>query len=107
MNIQYFLDHDEDGNPILKNIDIDITENKSIEELIIKLHEAIEVPLHKELKYDGEIIKVSCSHFIQSDPSGGFYSGIEDLSKKISEFPKYGVNGELSLFIERNEGLVN
>lgn len=107
MDIQYFLDHDQDGNPILKHINIDITEEAPIEELIIKLHEAIGEPLHKELKYDREIIKISCSHFFQSDSSGGVYSGIEDLSKKISEFPKYGLNGELSLFIERNEGFVN
>lgn len=108
MKIQYCLEHDDEGNLISQFINIDISEDATIGDLLPKLHEAINIPMHRELKWDGNTIKVSCSHHIQNKPEPrGFSSGIENLDQKISEFPKHGLNGELSIYINKNEGLAN
>ncbi|WP_123955254.1 hypothetical protein [Flavobacterium cheongpyeongense] len=90
-----------------QTIIIDIDENSSIGELLSKIHEITKIPTYSELNWDGNIEKISCRYYFKSGTEYEEYQMIRDLDQKICDFPKNGVNGELSLFIDGSVGLVN
>ena len=107
MIIELFFEFDDNDMPILNSYEVEINENSSIEELFDKLHIITEIPKFRELKWNGEIIKVSCSYAFLSESNSMSYASIDNLDKPIKDFPKNGKDGKLSLFIEKNVGLVN
>lgn len=108
MKIEFILEFDdEDGTPTIKVLDINIEEYSPIEQLFSKIHEITKIPKFKELKWGDQIEKVSCTYFFKPSIDLDSLELIDDLSKPISEFPKNGSNGELSLYIEESLGLVN
>ncbi|WP_299680933.1 hypothetical protein [uncultured Dokdonia sp.] len=111
MNIQYFTDRDEETRkPIFKYIDVQILENATIKELFLKIHEMEGIPMYKKVTWNENTEKIACEYLIFIDEESGphfAYLFDEDLEKKISEFPKDGPNGELSVFIETNVVRVN
>jgi len=108
MKIEFISEFDdEDGSPLIKILDIDIQEDSSIEKLFSKIHEITKIPKFKELKWGNKIEKVSCSYFFKFSTDIDSFEMIDDLSKKIGDFPKNGYNGELSLHIQESIGLVN
>lgn len=109
MIVEFILNFDdEDGIPEIENLVIDIDENASINELFSKIHEMKEIPKYREVKWGDTIEKVPFAYFYKTSSSSyDEMKYISDLEKKIKDFPKNGKNGELSLYIEKNVGLVN
>lgn len=106
MRIEYILEDDE-GNNISRFTNIDITEEQTIKELITKLHSKIDIPLYKELIYGTEKVKVECSHFVKSSVEEDEYDWVEDLDKKVHQYPKCGKEGNFCIYIEEDAGRVN
>ena len=110
MKIQYFTDYDDEkGGFNYKYITIDISEDATIKELFLKIHQTENIPEYRELTWDGNTEKIACKHlFLNSDEENDYYIlNEEDYLKKISEFPKNGPNGELSLQLDNEIGLAN
>lgn len=110
MNIQYFTDRDEETRkPIFKYIDVQISENATIKELFLKIHEMEDIPMYKEVTWNENTEKIACSYHVLIKPNSCTFKFLygEELEKKISEFPKNGPNGELSLHLDNEIGLAN
>ena len=106
MNIEFFTELNYDNQtPSILTIDID--ENLSIDKLLSKIHEITKIPFYTELKWDGNVEKISCRYYFKSGSEFGDFKRIEDLEYKISDFPKNGSNHELSLYIDGSIGLAN
>ncbi len=106
MQIEYWLE-DESGKMVSQVVDIEIEEQASIKELIEKLHEKIGVSMYTELIVDKENIKIYLSHYVKVSPDEHGWGGIDDSSRMIKDFPKFGTNGLLSIYIENGPGLGN
>jgi len=106
MNIELFEELNFD-KPESKVVNIEISENLSIGELLTKIHEITKIPTYTELEWDGKVEKISCRYFFKSETEFGGFSSIENLEQKISDFPKNGSNNELCLFIDGSVGLAN
>lgn len=110
MKIQYYTDYnEEDGIPIYKYIDIEISESATIKELFEKIHEMENMPQYKEVAWEGNTEKIACSYHVLIKPNSCTFKFLygEELEKKISEFPKNGPHGELSLQLDNEIGLAN
>lgn len=107
MNIEFYTELNYDNQIPPQTITIDIDENSSIEELLSKIHQITKIPTYRELKWDGNVEKISCRYYFKSGTEYEEYKMIRDLEQKISDLPKNGVNGELSLFIDGSVGLAN
>ncbi len=105
MEIEYYTGFDDEFNEVFKIISVDIEEDRSIGELVLKLHDLIGIPVTRELKWADQTETIACRYYYKS-PESSFVM-IEDLKKKISDIPKHGLNGELSLFINNSSGLAN
>lgn len=107
MEIEFFSELNDDNQvPVILNV-LDINESSTIGELFSRIHEMTEIPVFRELKWGGNIEKISCSYYYKSGEKFGEFSIVEDLEQKIISFPKNGSNKELSLFIDGGVGLVN
>ncbi len=110
MKIQYFTNFDDEkGYPAYKHIEIDISENATIKELFHKIQEVENIPLCREIEWNGNVQKIAPSYCISDGPESGTLTSLQDeeLEKKISEFPKNGPNGELSLYLDNDTGLID
>lgn len=107
MNIEFYVALNYDNQIPPQTITIDIDENLSIGELLSKIHEITKIPTYTELKWNGNIEKIACRYYFKSGAEYEEYQIIRDLEQKISDVPKYGINGELSLFIDGSVGLAN
>lgn len=110
MNIHYYTDYNENGTPDYKYIDVDISENATLREVFLKIHEIENIPLFTEIVWNGNTEKIARSYYISDGFDSGSCTGLKDeeLEKKISEFPKNGPNGELSLYLDNSTGgLIN
>ncbi|WP_031454598.1 hypothetical protein [Flavobacterium chungangense] len=107
MKIEFFSElNDYNQVPVILNV-LDINESFTIGELFSKIHEMTEIPVFRELKWGGNVEKISCSYYYKSGNEFGEFTIIENLNQKINSFPKNGFNNELSLFIDGGIGLVN
>ncbi|WP_299680930.1 hypothetical protein [uncultured Dokdonia sp.] len=110
MHIQYTLEYNDEKETFLyKKINVEISENATIKELFDKIHEMENIPTYKEVTWNGNTEKITCSYHVlvaSNSLKFQFLYG-EDFQKKISEFPKYGPNGELSVYIENETGIAN
>lgn len=106
MRIEFFSELDDNQVPVILTV-LDINESFTIGELLLRIHEMTEIPVYKELKWDGNVEKISCRYYFKSGTRFGEFEMIEDLEQKIGDFPKNGANNELSLFIDGGLGLVN
>ncbi|MFK7746757.1 MAG: hypothetical protein AB8B65_00055 [Kordia sp.] len=109
MNIEfYFLtDYDDDAEvfayntnekiPIKQIYSIDIDENAPIRELFSKLHDITNISRYREVTWDGNVEKIACKYYYKHKNEFTDFSFVEDLDRKIKDFPKNGSNGELSL----------
>lgn len=110
MNIQYAIGEvDNPSGPTYKHIVIDISDNDTIGDLISKLHEITGVPKYREVKWDKNTTKVSYTYYIQSEPGELSFIVLDKrrLDTRIGKFPKCGPNGEFTILINNNTGLVN
>jgi hypothetical protein len=100
MNIELHSKFDKKVTPEIITIDID--ENELIEALLSKLCEYIGLERYVEMTWDDNIEKIPRICFYKCEPDEYSFAGIHNVQKKISDFPKYGSNGELSICIERD-----
>lgn len=106
MEIELFeeLNYD-DQKPSILTIEID--EQLPIKDLISHIHKIIKKPMFTELKWDGNVEKIACRYYFKSGPEFGVFEMIEELNRKIADFPKYGTNKKLSILIDGSVGLAN
>ncbi len=107
LKVEFFSEFDDNGEPIMKSLSIDIEENMSISKLIAKIHEQSGIPTFVELKWGDNTEKVSCSYNVKEASDLNSLKAIANLDEKISEFPKSGTNGELCLYFDLEVGLIN
>jgi hypothetical protein len=104
MYIEYFTDEDEEQ--AYKTISVDIAENATIGTLISHIHEIANIPLYSELKLNKKnIVKVPCRYYFLSEAEE--YEKVDDLEKKINEFPMGRTNARLRIYLNNTSGLVN
>ena len=106
MNIEFFPELGERIIPTI--ITVDINENLLIKDLFSKLHDITGIERFIEaVLFDGKTEKIACSYYYLMDRELMDFSPIVDLDRKISEFPKNGLNGELSIYFNMSTGLIN
>jgi len=106
MNIEFFSELHEDVTPVIITVDID--ENLPIKDLFSKLHDITGIPRYIEVvMFDGSTEKIACRYSYKDHPDRIGFMSINDLEQKISDFPKNGNNGELSVYINTDNGFVN
>lgn len=88
-------------------IEIDINENLSIGELLSTIHDLKNIPTYRELKWNDNVEKISFRYYYKSGIEIDDYTVITNLEEQIDSFPKYGANGELSIFIDGSSRLAN
>jgi len=111
MNIEYYhwVGHEEyyaELNPEMSKIrpvkevyNIDIDESLPIQELLSKLYDITNTAPYREVEWDGKVEKVASSCYFKNGTDIHDFRTIDDLEQRISDFPKHGANGELSLHI--------
>ncbi|MDP2541962.1 hypothetical protein [Tenacibaculum discolor] len=107
MKIEYYSEFDDNDFPIVKKLDIEIDESLPITMLLESIHKLTKIPKYREIKWDGKVEKIACSYYFKNSNEPYDFEMIMDLNKPISDFPKKGSKEELSLFIDKNTGLVN
>ena len=110
MDIQYTLKYDEDKETFLfKKISVEISESATLQELFQKIHEVENIPQYREVKWEGNVEKLACLYHVLTEPNSFAFQYLHgnDFQKKISELPKAGPNGELSVYIDTEVGFVN
>lgn len=107
MNIEVYTEKAFEERLDPQNIDINIDVNSTIGELLSKVHEITSISRFKELKWNGNIERISCTYYYRSEPNFYEITRITNLDDKISTLSKCGKNGELSIIIFEDHGLVN
>ncbi|MFK7746758.1 MAG: hypothetical protein AB8B65_00060 [Kordia sp.] len=106
MNIEFFSELHEDIIPEIIIVDID--ENLPIKDLFSKLHDITGIERFIEaVLFDDETEKIACSYYYKHQADFLKFKSILDLEQKISEFPKNGLNGELSIYFNMSTGFIN
>lgn len=105
--MEYFMEHDKAPPFPYLFLDVNISEDAPIQELISYIHEHFQKPTFVEIVYHGgEVKKMACSYLIHSckDQTS---EEIEDTSIAIKEFPKLGPNDELCIQMNDQRNAVN
>lgn len=107
IKVEFFSEFDNNGEPVMKSLNVDIDENMPISKLITIIHEESGVPTFVELKWGDNTEKIGCSYGVKESSDLNSLQMITNLDKKISELPKSGTNGELCLYFNLEVGLAN
>ena len=111
MKIEYYhwVGHEEDYaalnpdaykvRPMKEVYTIDIDENLPMKELLSKLYDITNTAPYLEVEWDGKVEKVASSCYFKDGTDIHDFRPINDLKRRINDFPKNGPNGELCLHI--------
>jgi hypothetical protein len=103
MDIEFYSKLNESMTP--KIITVEIDENLPIKELLSKLHDITGIERYIEIHWDNRVEKVAYDYFYKQTSEEIPFHWIDDLDRKISDFPKNGTNGELCILM--SAGTVN
>lgn len=107
MKIELFTELSYENETSPETFEIEINGELSIGELLSEIHKLKNIPQYRELKWDDNIQKISCRYHYKSGVEPDDYEMILNLEEKINTFPKFGTEGELSIFIDGSSRMAN
>ena len=97
MKIEYYhwVGHEED----YAALNPDTYKVRPMKELLSKLYDITNTAPYLEVEWDGKVEKVASSCYFKDGTDIHDFRPINDLKRRINDFPKNGPNGELCLHI--------
>lgn len=86
--------------------ELDLTENDTLNEVIVLFHKVSKLPSYRELKLKDRVHRIAFDYFFKDNNTNDFVY-IENFNILIKDIEEYLISKKVTIYIDLMDGMVN